>query len=212
MSLSTLMASATIVVMQAQVQVPATPSPAQAAPPPAQSALPPGAAVGPMSTSSPKVMFRWTDKRGQINYGDRPPPDAQNVIRIDMMTIGDNVQSLLPYLVRRAAANFPVILFTAKNCSPCVTAREFLNKRGIPFAERTIESADDSMEFKRLTGAEGVPVATLGNKALIAFDPDEWNNALDATGYPEKSQLPSHFRQEPARPLTQKTTAAAAKQ
>ena len=81
-----------------------------------------------------------------------------------------------------------------------------------PFAERTIESADDSMEFKRLTGAEGVPVATLGTKPMIAFDPDEWNNGLDAAGYPQKSQLPRNFQQEPARPLTQKTTAAAAKQ
>lgn len=201
MSVTTLLASAMIVAMQAQSQVPVPPS-----------AVPPGAVVGPMSTASPHVMFRWADKRGQINYGDRPPPDAQNVIRIDMMTIGENTQSLLPYLVRRAASNFPVMLFTSKNCAPCVTARDFLNKRGIPFAERTIETGDDSMEFKRLTGAEGVPVATLGTKALIAFDPDEWNNALDATGYPQKSQLPPHFRQEGARPLTQKTTAAAAKE
>lgn len=191
---ATLMASVMIVVMQAQ------------------SALPAGTAVGPMSTASPHVLFRWTDFKGQINYGDRPPPDAQNVIRIDLMTIGENTQSLLPYLVRRASSNFPVMLFTSKNCPPCVTARDFLGKRGIPFAERTIETADDSMEFKRLTGAEGVPVATLGTKPLIAFDPDEWNNALDATGYPSKSQLPPTFRQEPARPLTQKTTAAAAKQ
>lgn len=194
MSVSTLLASVLIVVMQAQ------------------SAAPPGAIVGPMSTTSPHVLFRWNDFKGQINYGDRPPPDAQNVIRIDLMTIGENTQSLLPYLVRRAAGNFPVMLFTSKNCPPCTTAREFLNKRGIPFAERTIESADDSMEFKRLTGAEGVPVATLGTKPLIAFDPDEWNNALDATGYPATSQLPRNFKQEPARPLTQKASAVAAKQ
>ena len=194
MSVSTLLAGVLIVVMQAQ------------------SAAPPGAIVGPMSTTSPHVLFRWSDFKGQINYGDRPPPDAQNVIRIDLMTIGENTQSLLPYLVRRAAGNFPVMLFTSKNCPPCTTAREFLNKRGIPFAERTIESADDSMEFKRLTGAEGVPVATLGTKPLIAFDPDEWNNALDATGYPATSQLPRNFKQEPARPLTQKASAVAAKQ
>jgi glutaredoxin len=194
MSVSTFLASALIVVMQAQ------------------SAVAPGAAVGPMSTTSPHVLFRWNDFNGQINYGDRPPPDAQNVIRIDLMTIGENTQSLLPYLVRRAASNFPVMLFTSKNCPPCVTARDFLNKRGIPFAERTLQTADDSMEFKRLTGAEGVPVATLGSKPLIAFDPDEWNNALDATGYPATSQLPRNFKQEPARPLTQKTTPAAAAQ
>ncbi|MGZ9031024.1 MAG: glutaredoxin domain-containing protein [Burkholderiaceae bacterium] len=204
MSVATLLASAMIFAMQAQSAVPPSAVP--------QSALAPGAAAGPMSTSSPHVLFRWTDFKGQINYGDRPPPNAQNVIRIDLMTIGENTQSLLPYLVRRASSNFPVMLFTSKNCPPCVTARSFLNQRGIPFAERTIESADDSMEFKRLTGAEGVPVATLGTKPMIAFDPDEWNNGLDAAGYPQNSQLPRTFQQEPARPLTQKTTATAAKQ
>jgi glutaredoxin len=194
MSVSTLLAGVMIVVLQAQ------------------SAVPYGTQVGPMSTADPNVLFRWTDAKGQINYGDRPPPNALNVIKIDLMTIGENTQSLLPYLVRRASTNFPVMLFTSKNCPPCTSARDYLNKRGIPFAERTIESSDDSMEFKRLTGAEGVPVATLGNKPLIAFDAEEWGNALDATGYPQKSQLPPSFKQEPARPLTQKTNAAAAKQ
>jgi glutaredoxin len=203
---ASLLASVVFVVLQAQASAQQTPVP--------QSALPPGAIVGPMSTTDAKVMFRWTDPKGQINYGDRPPPNATNVIRIDLMTIGENTQSLLPYLVRRAATNFPVMLFTSKNCPPCVSAREFLNKRGVPFAERTIESSDDSMEFKRLTGAEGVPVMTLGTKPLIAFDKDEWNNGLDATGYPQTSQLPPSFKQEPARPLTQKSSAtqAAAKE
>lgn len=165
------------------------------------------------TSADPRVLWRWTDFRGQINYGDRPPPDAQNLLKIDLLQIGENTKSLLPYQVRRAASNFPVMLFTAKNCPPCVTARDFLVKRGIPFAERTVETGDDAMEFKRLTNAEGVPVATLGTQALIAFTPEEWGNALDATGYPKTSMLPNSFKQEPARPLTQKATAppAAAK-
>jgi glutaredoxin len=170
------------------------------------SQLPPGAVIGGESSASPHVLYRWLDPQNQINYGDRPPPNARNIIKIDMMTIGEHTQSLLPYLVRRASQSFPVMLFTAKNCAPCVTARNFLNKRGIPFAERTIESGDDSMEFKRLTGAEGVPVVLLGKQPLIAFDPEEWNSALDSTGYPKASQLPPTFKQEAARPLTQKAT------
>jgi glutaredoxin len=174
-------------------------------------ALQAGIALDNPDTVSQRVLFRWTDYKGQITYGDRPPPDAQHLIRIDTRYIGEQTQSLLPYLVRRAASNFPVMLFTSKNCSPCATARDYLNKRGVPFAERTIESADDSMEFKRLTGAEGVPVVMLGSKPLIAFDPHEWSNALDATGYPQTSQLPRDFKQEPARPLTQKEKPPAAK-
>jgi glutaredoxin len=157
-----------------------------------------------------KFLYRWTDSRGQVNYGDRPPPDAQNLLRIDLRQIGEQVQSLLPYQVRRAASTFPVMLFTAAKCPPCNTAREFLVKRGIPFAERTIVTGDDSVELKRLTQAEGVPVATVGSAPLIGFDPDEWNITLDASGYPKTSQLTINFKQEPARPLTQKEKPPAA--
>jgi glutaredoxin len=162
------------------------------------------------TSGSQKVLWRWTDFRGQINYGDRPPPDAQNLLRIDLLTIGEQTKSLLPYQVRRASSNFPVMLFTAKNCPPCAPAREFLNKRGIPFAERTIETADDANELKRLANADGVPVLLLGTQALLAFNPDDWNNGLDATGYPQTSMLPPNFKQEPARPLTQKAPPPAA--
>lgn len=151
-----------------------------------------------------KYLYRWTDARNQINYGDRPPPDAQNLLRIDLRQIGEQVQSMLPYQVRRSAMMYPVMLFTASKCPPCNTAREFLLKRGIPFAERTIVTADDSVELKRLTQAEGVPVVTVGTAPLIGFDPDEWNLTLDASGYPKTSQLTVAFKQEPPRPLTQK--------
>ncbi|MBC8118155.1 MAG: DUF4124 domain-containing protein, partial [Burkholderiaceae bacterium] len=92
-----------------------------------------------------KYLYRWTDARNQINYGDRPPPDAQNLLRIDLRQIGEQVQSMLPYQVRRAAATYPVMLFTASKCPPCNTAREFLVKRGVPFAERTIVTGNDSV-------------------------------------------------------------------
>jgi len=158
-----------------------------------------------------KFLYRWTDARSQINYGDRPPPDAQNLLRIDLRQIGEQVHSLLPYQVRRAASSYPVMLFTAGKCPPCNTAREFLVKRGIPFAERTIVTGDDSVELKRLTQAEGVPVVTVGTASLIGYDPDEWNITLDASGYPKTSQLTGNFKQEPARPLTQKEKPPAAK-
>jgi glutaredoxin len=186
MSLVSMIAGVAIVIMQAQAAIP----------------------DGALSAGAPYFTFRWTDYRGQIAYGDRVPADAQNVLRIDLRYIGEQTQALLPYQLRRAASNFPVMLFTAKNCPPCGSARNFLTQRGIPFAERTIESGDDAMELKRLTKAEGVPVATLGSQVLVAFDPPDWNNLLDATGYPPTSQLPPGFKQEPARPLTAKAPTA----
>lgn len=186
-SLVTLATSIIIVILQAQAGAPVA-----------------GAEANPRDYT-----YRWTDYRGQIAYGDRVPADAQNVLRIDLRYIGEQTQSLLPYELRRAASNFPVMLFTAKNCPPCASARDYLTKRGVPFAERTVESQDDAMEFKRLTNAEGVPVATLGTQVLVAFDPADWNNLFDATGYPRRPQLPPGFKQEPARPLTAKAPSTA---
>ena len=143
MILSTLYATAFVIALQAQF-----------------------AATDAPTAMSPKVLFRWTDYRGQINYGDRPPLDAQNVLRIDLLTIGEHTQSLLPYQVRRAASNFPVMLFTPRTARRAAPRVSFLNKRGVPFAERTIESGDDAMELKRLTGAEGVPVVHAGSAAV----------------------------------------------
>ncbi len=116
------------------------------------------------------------------------------MLRIDLRYIGEQTQSLLPYELRRAASNFPVMLFTAKSCPPCVSARAYLTKRGVPFAERTVESQDDAMEFKRLTKAEGVPVATLGTQVLVAFDPADWDNLFDATGYPRRRAVATRLQ------------------
>ena len=159
-----------------------------------------------------KFLYRWMDARAQINYGDHPPADARNLLRIDLRQMGDQAQSQLPYQVRRAASSYPVMLFTASKCPPCNSARDYLAKRGIPFAERTIETGDDSLELKRLTNAEGVPVVTVGTASLIGYDPEEWSITLDASGYPRTSQLTVSFRQEPARPLTQKEKPVVAEQ
>jgi hypothetical protein len=83
MSLATLLAGVTIVLLQA------------------------GVALHTPDSVSQRVLFRWSDFKGQVAYGDRPPPDAQNLIRIDTRFIGEQTQSLLPYLVRRASSNFP---------------------------------------------------------------------------------------------------------
>lgn len=168
--------------------------------------------AGGTSADARRILWRWTDVRGQINYGDHPPANARNLLKIDLMTIGSTTQALLPYQLRHAASNFPVILYTTKDCPPCNSAREYLHRRGVPFAERTVESSDDGMELKRLTNAEGVPVATLGGQVMVAFDSDTWGSALDATGYPRTSMLPANFRQEPARPLTQRSPAPPAAQ
>ena len=107
---------------------------------------------------------------------------------------------------------FPVTLYTAPGCELCTNARAHLNKRGIPFGEKTITTAEDNAAFKAATGASALPVMMLGNGKQVGFDGDIWDAALTAAGYPATSQLPPGYK--PALPTAaapEKPAAADAK-
>jgi hypothetical protein len=76
-----------------------------------------------------------------------------------------------------------------------------LSSRGIPFAERTVTTAEDSAALKRLAGDNSVPVLSIGNQRVKGFSDIEWSQYLDAAGYPKTSMLPAGYRQAPVRPL-----------
>jgi glutaredoxin len=162
------------------------------------------------------AQYKWVDKDGRVGFGDNPPRDARTVQRLDVRGGGSDASADLPYELRRAAQRFPVTLYSAASCPPCDLARTFLRSRGIPFAERTVSSASDGEELKRLSGGIRLPVMTVGRQVHVPFDPDAWSATLDAAGYPRGSMLPRSYKYAPAQPLTarapepaQETTAAA---
>jgi glutaredoxin len=147
------------------------------------------------------AQFRWNDATGQTNYGDAPPADAKNLVRLDARSGGEDVTAGLPFDVRRAMSQFPVTLYTADACEPCEQARLFLRRRGVPFSELMVETDLEGAELKRRTGTDSVPVMTLGRLPQIGFQPKEWTAALDAAGYPPQITLPATYRAEPPRML-----------
>ncbi|TAN10585.1 MAG: NrdH-redoxin [Burkholderiaceae bacterium] len=107
----------------------------------------------------------------------------------------------LPYAVAQAAQRYPVTLYASSNCSPCDSARAFLNQRGIPFVEKTISSNADLAALKDLTHATNVPALTIGTQSLDGFSSSAWSQYLDAAGYPKTSQLPAGWQNGAASPL-----------
>jgi hypothetical protein len=95
------------------------------------------------------------------------------------------------YAVRRAAADFPVTLYTAATCTtPCATARQFLAARGIPFAEKAVASDSDLAAYRQRFGApDEVPALAVGELTTKGFEAGRWNGLLDQAGYP-KTALP----------------------
>ncbi len=144
------------------------------------------------------AQYRWVDANGKVNYGDAPPREATDVRSLNMRAAPQGKENdglgNLPYELRRAAERAPVVLYTSSDCQPCALARDFLRGRGVPFNERTVNSNDDLMEFRRITNGLRLPYVSVGSQTQSAFNPDVWGSMLDAAGYPKGSMLPRSYQ------------------
>lgn len=131
-------------------------------------------------------LYRWVDKSGKVHYGEAPATEAAQVERKKFYAPATQGGEDLPYETRRAQQSFPVMLYTAGNCTdPCQQARDFLNKRGIPFTEKTLLTQKEVDDFKQQSGSEQAPTLAVGKTYLKGFEAGQWNSELDIAGYPK---------------------------
>jgi hypothetical protein len=128
-------------------------------------------------------LYRWIDDKGNVEWRDTPPPTAGK--KLEQRNIGSNVieTTSTPYSVQQAVKNFPVILWVYACGTPCDQARAHLGRRGTP---HTVKNPQDDMEqYQNLTGGTmNVPMLIVGSTRLQGYLAKEWDNALDAAGYP----------------------------
>lgn len=130
--------------------------------------------------------YRWIGKDGRVHYSDDPPPsDAQKIEqkRLDPSIVsgGDKYG----YETRRAASSFPVTLYVSPDCgNACDVARSHLVKRGIPYAEKRVATAEDIAAFKQATQSEITPTLLVGKMVSKGFQEAAWDGLLDTAGYP----------------------------
>ena len=140
---------------------------------------------------------------GKVTFSDRAPSlDKAAQAPSGGAAAGSSVNDTLPYELRQIASRFPVTLYTGADCAPCVSARNLLVNRGVPFTERTIGSNEDIDTLQRLSGNTGLPFGTIGRQQLHCYSDTEWTQYLDAAGYPKQSKLPANYRRPAATPLT----------
>lgn len=154
-------------------------------------------------------VYRIVGPDGRVTFSDKPPPPdvKASAAPVVPMAGGGAASSTLPFELRTTVNRYPVVLYSGANCAPCDIARNFLTSRGVPFTEKTVSSADDVQALQRLSGAQSLPFATIGGQQLKGFSEQEWDQFLDAAGYPKTSQLPSGYRNPPATPLVASTQA-----
>jgi glutaredoxin len=142
-------------------------------------------------------LYRSIDKEGKVHYSDSPLQGTEDVEELKLGKEPAPDESL-PYETQRAVQNFPVTLYAFPNCgSACQKARDFLNKRGIPFTEKSLVKQEDIDAFRKDSGDSQLPAVTIGKTWLRGFQAETWDSELDIAGYPK-----SVLRYRPPRPAT----------
>ena len=148
-------------------------------------------------------VYKSIDKNGRVTYSEVPPLPSSG----DKLTGESVANPSLPYTLQQIVSRYPVTLYSAENCAPCISARLMLTQRGVPFTERTIASNEDIEAYKRINGDTSLPLATIATQQLKGYEESEWTKYLDAAGYPKSSALPRNYRNPEATSLTPKKAA-----
>ena len=162
-----------------------------------------------------QALYKVIGADGSVTYTDRPPVTA--AARVSTLSAGGAVaaaqpaasaEAALPFELRQAASRFPVTLYTAADCPPCESGRQFLQQRGVPFSERRVATEDDAAALERAVGGRTVPALTVGSQALRGLSQNDWTAYLDAAGYPRESRLPRSYQAPAALPLVERSAPA----
>lgn len=151
-------------------------------------------------TGAHAEMYKWVDSTGKMHFGDQVPPISATQIQKKTVAPEAAGQPNLPYVLALAVKNNPVIFYTASNCLPCDEGRVLLKKRGIPFVEKTVNTNEDAIKMKQVSGDTRLPLLIVGSEKKIGFDANRWQSMLTSAGYPEFSQLPANYLHAPAEP------------
>lgn len=146
-------------------------------------------------------VYRIVGPDGRVTYSDQPPPTGASVRPAGAAAAGNTGNTQLPFELRQVASRYPVTLYTSSDCAPCNSGRNLLNARGIPYAEKTVNSFEDTEALKRLSGESSLPFMTIGGQQIKGYSESEWTQFLDAAGYPKQSALPGSYRRPASTPL-----------
>lgn len=149
-----------------------------------------------------QTIYRIVGADGKVTFSDKPPPDATKATATSASgrPIG-NTEIALPFELRQVVSRYPVALYSGTSCVPCNAGRIMLQSRGVPFAEHTVSTPEDSEALQRVSGELSLPFLTIGGQKIKGFSEAEWTQFLNAANYPQTSVLPANYRNPPAKPL-----------
>lgn len=132
-------------------------------------------------------LYKWVDKDGHVSYHDYPPASKEgDRVESKDFKIGGVSSASSADSSSKASEQFPVVLYTAPQCTSCDLARAYLDKRKVPFTD--LDVAKDTKLQKELlekTGTLTVPTIMVGSKVMKGYMESLLSGELDAAGYPK---------------------------
>lgn len=167
--------------------------------------LPAGLACALLATAPAAwAQYKVIDANGRVTYTDQPPAASTQgqPLRSGAAPAPAGPSTAgLPFELRTATTRYPVTLYSASGCRPCDAGRELLQKRGVPFTEKRVDTPADVRAFQQISAERSLPLLTIGSQQLKGLVAADWQGYLDAAGYPRESRLPATYRAPAATPL-----------
>jgi glutaredoxin len=156
------------------------------------------------STAQAQQIYRIIGANGRVTFTDVPPVNTppQSVTLVAAILIPGTANTTgLPFDLQQIALKYPVTLYTTNNCPTCEQGRRYLMSRGVPFAEKTVNSPEEVTAFLKLSGDSPMPYLTIGSESIKGYIEGDWSVYLTAAAYPISSQLPPGYRYANSAPL-----------
>jgi len=71
-----------------------------------------------------------------------------------------------------------VKVYTSNTCPYCVSAKEYLNEKGVEYVERNVQTDKEARKELMAMGHMGVPVIIIDGEELVGFDKDKIDSLL----------------------------------
>ena len=142
--------------------------------------------------SASAQLFKWVDANGKTHFSDQPPP--QGAKPAELKGAVGKTAAELPYALATAVRNYPVTLYTTGSCNVCDLGRNYLKKRGIPFTELTVGTAEDEVKLRAAGGDGSMPYLIVGRTKAAGFTESSWESMLNVALYPATKMLPATYQ------------------
>jgi glutaredoxin len=163
------------------------------------------------SLAQAQTVYRIVGPDGKVTFSDKPPAAAPQApaggavaSSSEASDAGADAASVrLPFELSKLVRQYPVVLYSGKDCAPCNSGRNLLINRGIPFTEKTVENNASAQALLQISGQVSIPLLTIGSQQLKGFSETSWTQYISAAGYPERSVLPSNYKHPSPTPLAE---------